>query len=84
MAHMKARLARLESEYKERRSQDERQRILALSQLSPAQRHERMHSLATRIVKRRGIELAPGERVEDAALRVLKVYRGAIDQNGRP
>jgi len=57
----------------EKPAEEDRDQVLAqLDQLSPAQRRERIQFLATKIVKDRGIELLPGERVEDAALRAIK------------
>jgi hypothetical protein len=67
------RLARLERAFGySRRTREYDQMLSRLRLLSPEERRERMHVLAARIVKHRGIELGPGERVEDAALRALK------------
>jgi hypothetical protein len=71
MRSLAKRLDRLESALRYRLG--ERDQLFAqLAKLSPAERRARIHFLAARIVKNRGIELAPGERIEDAAIRAIK------------
>ena len=71
-AQLARRVARLERAFGRRAEEDQDQIFAELDQLSPAQRRERIEFLATRIVQRRGIELLPGERIEDAAVRAIK------------
>jgi hypothetical protein len=71
-AHLARRVARLEKAFEKPAEEDRDQVLGQLDQLSPAQRRERIQFLATKIVKDRGIELLPGERVEDAAVRAIK------------
>jgi len=71
-AHLVRRVARLEKAFEKHAEEDRDQVLAQLDQLSPAQRRERIQFLATKIVKDRGIELLPGERFEDAAVRAIK------------
>jgi hypothetical protein len=73
MRSLAKRLVRLESAFLYRPEEKERNQVLAeLTQLSPEQRREQIQLLATRILKDRGIEPAPGERIEDAAVRAIR------------
>jgi hypothetical protein len=71
-AQLARRVARLERAFGRCAEKDQDQVFAELDQLSPEQRRERIQFLAAWIVQRRGIELAPGERVEDAAIRAIK------------
>jgi hypothetical protein len=85
-AHLVRRVARLERAFGSRRTEVEQDQVLAgLDELSPEQRRERIQYLATKIVKDRGIELLPGERVEDAAVRAIKadLHCNSADHIGR-
>jgi hypothetical protein len=74
MTALAKRLSRLESGFGHLLEERQKCRIFAqLAQLSPEQRRERIHVLSVRIAKRRGVEPAPGERIEDAVLRTLKL-----------
>ena len=74
-AQLARRVARLERAFGRRAEEDQDQVFAQLDQLSPEQRRERIQYLATKIVKDRGIELLPGERVEDAAVLAIKASR---------
>jgi hypothetical protein len=76
-AQLARRVARLERAFGRHAEEDQDQVFAQLDQLSPAQRRARIQFLATKIVKDRGIELLPGERVEDAAVRAIhgNLYR---------
>ena len=71
-AQLARRVARLERAFGRQAEEDQDQVFAQLDQLSPAQRRARIQFLATKIVKDRGIELLPGERIEDAAVRAIK------------
>jgi len=71
-AQLARRVARLERAFGRRAEEDQDQIFAELDQLSPEQRREQIQLLATRILKHHGIEPAPGERIEDAAVRAIK------------
>ena len=71
-AQLARRVARLERAFGRCAREEQDQVLAGLDQLSPAQRREKIQFLSMRILKDRGIEPAPGERIEDAAVRATK------------